>query len=215
MNRLPDVEREYRGELIRKGIHLSSLLIPVGYSFLDRGTMLWILTPVTAVFLLTDLARLYVPSFRAWYHRLFGWLMRHHEKGSGSRHLNGASYVLLSACLCVLVFPRVIAITAFTILIVSDTVAALIGRKFGRHRFLAKTREGATGFLLSALLVVILVPKAGAGGTEYFIGGIGAVTGTVVESLPVNVDDNLSIPLTIGGIMWILYALLLPGSLIL
>ena len=106
MSPLPDVERDYRGELFRKGIHLSSLTIPVGYAFLDRPTVLAVLIPVTALFLLTDLARLASPGFRTWYHGLFGWLMRGHEKGEGTRSLNGASYVLISATLCIFLFPR-------------------------------------------------------------------------------------------------------------
>ena len=116
-------------------------------------------------------------------------------------------------CIGIFLFPRIIAITAFSILIISDTVAALVGRRLGRHPFLAKTREGAAGFLVSALLVVLLAPKAGPGVAEYLIGAAGAVTGTVVESLPVRIDDNLSIPLSIGAVMWVLYALFVPEVL--
>ncbi len=210
MKKLPDVESSYQGELFRKGIHLSSLTIPVGYALLDKGTMLAILFPVTVFLVVTDIARIYSPSFRAFYHRLFGWLMREHERSPGSKSLNGASYVLLSACICILVFPQVIAITAFSILIVSDTVAALIGRRFGTKRFLAKSREGATAFFVSAIIVVLFTPKAFWSPAEYLIGAAGAGIGTVVESLPVDIDDNLSIPLTIGAVMWILYALFLP-----
>jgi dolichol kinase len=211
MKKLPDVESSYQGELYRKGIHLSSLSIPVGYALLDRETLLWILLPLTALFLVADVTRFYSPWFRGLYHRFFGWPMREHERGPGTRNLNGASYVLLSACICILLFPTVIAITAFSILIVSDTVAALIGRKFGKKPFLGKSREGATAFFLSAVLVVLLTPKVHWSPAEYLIGTAGAGIGTVVESLPLHIDDNLSIPLSIGAAMWILYSLFLPA----
>ena len=214
MKKLPDVESSYQGELYRKGIHLSSLSIPVGYALLDKGTMLAILFPVTALLVVTDFARIYSPSFRRFYHGLFGWLMREHERGPGSRSLNGASYVLLSACICILLFPQVIAITAFSILIVSDTVAALIGRRFGKKRFLGKSREGATAFLVSAILVVLLAPKVSYSPAEYLIGTAGAGIGTIVESLPIAIDDNLSIPVCIGVVMWLLYVLFLPTTIL-
>jgi dolichol kinase len=210
MKRLPDVESSYQGELFRKGIHLSSLSIPVAYTLLDKGTVLAILFPLTAVFLLTDIARIFSPPFRKFYHRIFGWLMREHERGPGSKSLNGASYVLLSACICILLFPKVIAITAFSILIVSDTVAALVGRRFGRKPFLAKSREGSAAFFLSAVVVVLVTPKEFWSPAEYLIGTAGAGIGAIVESLPVAIDDNLSIPLAIGGAMWLLYASFLP-----
>ncbi len=213
MNGLPDVESSYQGELFRKGIHLSSLSIPVGYAFLDKSTVLTILVPLTALVLLTDVLRVLVPSFREFYHRLFGWLMREHERGPGTRSLNGASYVLLSACLCIFFFPKVIAITAFSILIISDTVAALIGRRFGKHPFLGKSREGATAFLVSAIMVVLLTPKVSYSPAEYLVGMVGAGIGTIVESLPIAIDDNLSIPVCIGGVMWLLYSLFLPVTI--
>lgn len=212
MSNLPDVERDYRGELFRKAIHLCSLSIPVGYALLDRPTVLLILIPVTLFFLITDLARLFAPSFRNFYHSTFGWLMRAHERGPGTRNLNGASYVLVAACICILVFPEIIAITAFSILIVSDTAAALVGRRFGKGKFLAKTVEGSLGFFLSALAVVLLSPKAGLGWEEYVIGATGAAAGTVVEALPIALDDNLTIPLSVGVVMFVLYLVLFPST---
>ena len=46
---------------------------------------------------------------------------------------------------------------------------------------------------------------------EYVIGAVAAVVGAVVESGAVGVDDNVSIPFSVGGTLWALYALVLPG----
>jgi dolichol kinase len=35
--------------------------------------------------------------------------------------------------------------------------------------------------------------------------------GTLIESLSVEVDDNLSVPLTVGLALWIMYHYFLPG----
>jgi len=206
-----NVEDSYGTEVIRKLIHLFSLLIPVVYYFITKATALTILVPLTLAFGLSDVARLYVPAFGRFYNMLFGFLLRRHEQNERGRRLNGATYVLLAATLLVLWFPKVIAITAIAILIVSDTSAALIGRRFGRHRFLSKSLEGASAFLLSGLLVVAFAPKVEYIAAEYLIGAAGAFLGALVESSAIGLDDNLSIPLTVGGLMWLLYAVFLPA----
>lgn len=211
MKAFPSVEHSYGGEILRKGIHITSLLIPIIYYFIPKSTALSIITPLTLLFLITDIARiLHEPSGRL-YERYFGFLLRAHERNTHGRRLNGATYVLLSATLCMWIFPKVIFITAFAILIVSDTSAALVGRKFGRHTFLSKTREGALAFLVSALLVVAFAPKIEHIPMEYMIGAIAALVGAIVESASIGVDDNLSIPISVGGTMWALYALLLES----
>ncbi|HUI09269.1 MAG TPA: dolichol kinase [Bacteroidota bacterium] len=206
-----NVEDSYGTEVIRKLIHLLSLLIPVVYYFVTKATALAILIPLTLAFGLSDIARLFVPAFGIFYNGLFGFLLRSHEQNGRGRRLNGATYVLLAATLAVLLFPKVIALTAIAILIVSDTSAALIGRRFGRHRFMSKSLEGASAFLVSGLVVVALAPKVDYSATEYLIGAAGALLGAVVEASAIGLDDNLSIPLTVGGVMWLLYVVLLPA----
>jgi dolichol kinase len=211
MTGFPSVEHSYGGEILRKGIHLSSLLIPIIYYYIPKSTALSILIPLTLLFVLSDTARVLHKPLGRLYERYFGFLLRKHERNSSGRRLNGATYVLLSAALCMWIFPKVIFITAFAILIVSDTSAALIGRKFGRHLFLSKTLEGSLAFLVSALLVVVFSPKIEYLPLEYMIGAIAALVGAIVESASVGVDDNLSIPISVGGTMWILYLLLLES----
>ena len=211
MSSLPSVEHSYAAELVRKTIHLSSLSIPIVYFFIAKSAALAILIPLTLAFLAADLTRFFHAPTKKVFGEYFGWLLRMHERDTNARRLNGATYVLLSATICILVFPKIIAITAFTILIISDTSAALIGRKYGRHKFLKKSLEGTVAFFLSALIVVAVTPKIQYLATEYVIGAIAALCGSLIEALPIAVDDNLSIPVGLGVIMWLLYALLLPG----
>jgi dolichol kinase len=213
MNGLQSVETSYGTELIRKGIHMSSLAIPVVYYFITRETALGILVPLFLLFGISDLARVFIPAFGSFYERWFGFLLRRHELAEGHKRLNGATYVLLSAALCVWLFPKMIVITAFAILIVSDTAAALIGRKFGKHPLVqSKSIEGSTAFFISALMVVAIAPKVQYLPLEYVIGAVAALVGTAVEAVSGElVDDNLSIPLSISLVMWGLYTLLLPA----
>ena len=201
---------DYRSEIVRKGIHLFSLSIPTIYFFISQQLALCLLLPITAAFIGVDVARYYIPAVSRWFYRWFGWLLRRHETDTSRKQLTGASNVLISACLCVLLFPKVIAINAFTILIISDTTSALVGRRFGRHRFFAKSLEGSLAFFISAVMVILIAPKVSRLPAEYVIGIIAAAIGAVVEALPIRIDDNLSIPLAVGFSLWWLYMLLLP-----
>jgi dolichol kinase len=201
----------YGAEVVRKGIHLFSLSIPVVYYFLSKTAALTILVPMTVLVVANDLARLYLPPVGRFYEQIFSSILRSHERNDHGRRLTGASYVLISAALCVWLFPKVIFLTAFAILIVSDSAAALVGRRMGRRPFLAKSLEGTTAFFVSALIVVGLAPKLVYSPAEYAIGAAAALLGAIVEAAPQAVDDNLAIPLAIGTALWLLYALFLPG----
>lgn len=202
----------YRVELARKAIHFCSLLIPVLYFFLNKENALLLLVPVTVIFIGVDVARYYSQPLQQWFLQMFGWMLRKHEADEKRKRLNGASYVLISATICVIVFPKIITLSCFTVLIISDLTAALIGKRFGRHRFFSKSLEGSLAFLVSGIIVILLTPKVEYHLTEYLIGVIAVAIGMFIEALPTSVDDNLSIPLTVGATMWLLYFLFLPTS---
>lgn len=202
---------DYKSELIRKSIHLCSLSIPVIYYFISKSFALSLLIPTFLAFFVVDLARFYHEPTRQWFFRWFGWLLRKHEADHGVRRLTGATNILFSAIICVLLFPKIITVNAFAILIISDITSALVGRRYGKKRFLQKTLVGATGFFVSAVIVVLVAPKVEGLPLEYGIGVLAAAAGAVIESLSTKIDDNISVPLGIGLVMWALYALLLPA----
>ncbi len=207
----PSIEQEYRIEIVRKAIHLCSISIPVVYFFTPRTFALSILIPLTVVFTTVDIARYYNQTVEKWFYRWFGILLRRHESDPHKKTLNGATYVLIAASVCVAIFPKIIAVTSFIILIISDMTSALIGRRFGRHRFFNKSVEGSLAFFVSALLVIAFTPKIEYLAVEYWIGLIAAAVGAIVEALPIEIDDNLSIPVCVGFTLWGLYLLLAPG----
>lgn len=211
MNRTDNGTIHYKDELVRKLIHLCSLSIPIIYYFITKEAAIIILGILTFVALVIDLSRYFSSGFGKLFYKIFGFLLRKHEIDNRKKNLNGATYVLLSALISVIIFPKVIFITAFTILIISDSLAALIGRKYGKHKFLSKSLEGTLTFFVSASIVVFFTPKIDGIVTEYVIGIIAALIGTFAENLSFGfADDNLTIPLSIGLTMWLLYGLLLP-----
>lgn len=202
---------DYQSELLRKAIHLCSLSIPVIYYFITRELALSILIPLTVFSLLIDLGRHYFKSLNVLVEKFFGFMLRKHERDSKKKNLNGATYVLISAVLTLLLFPKVFAVTAFAVLIIGDIAAALIGRKFGRTKFLFKSLEGTLAFFVFSCFVILLTPKITGNMTEFLIGFAAAAVGAIAENISGSwADDNLTIPLSIGITMWILYSVFLP-----
>jgi dolichol kinase len=197
-------------EIARKAIHLSSLSIVVIYCHISRDFALMLLLPLFLGFFLVDILKNFFPPVTAWYHRNFGAMLREHELIGGKPHLNGATCITMSALLLVLFFPKVIAITAFSMVAISDTVAAIVGKIYGRHRFGDKSLEGSAAFFISALIVAAIVPNL-----DIRAGIVMAITATVIEAFVIRigwfkVDDNLTIPLLSAATGLITYQIFLP-----
>lgn len=205
---VPGRQISFTSELIRKGIHLGSLSIPIGYYFIHRSTALDVLVPLTIFSIVIDVGRFSIPAIQRVVQHYFARILRPHERRPGL--LSGATYVFISALFCVIVFPKLITVTAFSILIVSDGSSALFGRAFGKHRFLDKSLEGTLAFILSAWIVILITPKVGPVPVEYFIAAFAAIVGGIAEaaSVTLHLDDNFSVPVSVGFTMWGLYFLL-------
>jgi len=202
----------YRDEVVRKLIHLCSLSIPIIYYFISKNTAVYILAGFTLFAILIDMSRYLSPRIGKYFYLTFGFLLRKHELDNNKRNLNGATYVFISALLSVVIFPKVLFLTAFPILIISDSTAALIGRKWGKHKLLSKSLEGTLAFFISASIVVMFTPKLNGSITEYMIGILAAAIGAIVENISHGyADDNLSIPISVGFSMWLLYLWFFPG----
>ncbi len=196
-----DNQISFLHEIFRKATHMGALIIPGSYYFLhlSRGHMLAIMIPAALAMLIIDISRL--RQWRFWTSfasKIGGSIIRHHEMEGD---FTGASYILISTCLTVALFDKPIAIAALVFIIVGDTFAAIIGRKFGRHRFYkSKTIEGSLGCLFGALASVMFLPDI-----ALPVAVLGAVVATVVEAYSFGVDDNISVPL-VSGLAMTLFA---------
>ena len=186
-------------EMWRKATHTGALVIPAGYSLLalEKSTMLLIMAPIAAVVTLLDIARL-----RGWTlwtgcaKNIMGPLLRNHEL---TGDFSGAMYILWSTVATVALYRRDVAVAALAFIVVGDTLAALIGRKFGRHRFGRKSLEGSVACLVGTLAVALVVP-----GLSLSVAMLGAFVATVAEAFSGPIDDNVSVPLLSGLAMFLL-----------
>ncbi|NEX12955.1 MAG: phosphatidate cytidylyltransferase [Prosthecochloris sp.] len=211
---IPENEHKpFRFEIARKIIHLSSLSIAIIYCHTSREVALMLLIPLFAGFFIVDILKNIVPPIASWYHNTFDAMLREHELETQHIHFNGATFITLSALLLVLLFPKILAITAFSLVAVSDTLAALVGKKFGTHRIGEKSIEGSAAFLISALVIIAIIPKL-----DPVAGIVMAVTATLIEALSLRIgkfkiDDNLTIPLTSALAGYLFYLILQPGDI--
>jgi dolichol kinase len=181
-------------EIKRKTVHLATLIVPVGYALTSEETVILFLVPFFLALLTVDLLRHFHPGMASLFRKyFFGKVLREEEKSA----FMGATYFIFSTLLSILLFPKSIAIASILILILSDTAAALIGKGMGRVKIFGKTLEGSMAFLITSLLIVWIYPHLGR-----FSGSLAALGATWVEILPLKVNDNLSIPLVAGAIMF-------------
>ena len=183
-------------EIKRKIVHLATLVIPVGYALTSEETVLVFLIPFFLCFLLVDLLRHFLPDLASLFRKYFFGKVLREEEGET---FMGSTYFLFSTILTILLFPKPIAISSLLILILADTAAALVGKGIGRVQILGKTLEGSGAFFFTALLIVWVYPTL-----NRFSGSVAALGATLIEILPIGLNDNLTIPLTAGTIMFFL-----------
>jgi dolichol kinase len=198
----PSTALSYRGELLRKGLHLLALSIPIGMLYVTRPTALAVLWPLALTALGADLLRAYWPAFHSVIRKLFGYMMRPEELGPDRTVvINGATWVLLSSALLATLFPLPIAATAFAVFMVGDAAAAVVGRRFGRYRWPCSRRtvEGSLAFFGAALLTAIFFP------VPFIHGLMAALLATILEVLPLPLNDNLRVPPAVALLLWLLH----------
>lgn len=184
------VDISFKGEILRKTTHIGALIIPVIYYFTNAGIIIPLLSAMLLITLSVDMVRLFGGSkSKSIIQKLFGIMIRPHEK----KNFTGATYILASSIISILIFDKLIAILAIAYIIVGDTAGAIVGRLWGKIKFRGKTLEGSASFFLSCCLVALIVPEI-----NLWIKISGALVAAIVEALTIYVDDNLTVPLISG-----------------
>ncbi len=197
----------FRLELERKAIHLSSLWMACAIWWLPQLWALSIFMVVLAGMLSFEVLRWH-PKTQRFVPKILTRTLRGHEQGTGAFRLTGASYTLLAAIAAALLFPKLIAVTAFTIMIIGDAFAALIGKPFGRTPFLGKSLEGSAAFIVSSMIALCIFYLAVPLPDGYLLAAfIATSAGMLAEALAsrLKLDDNLAITLGAGSAMMCFY----------
>ena len=183
-----------KNELFRKSIHICNSLFAYALFFFDQREFAIIIGFCTIVILLFEIARIRSQKLNRLFMRILGQIIRDFE---GRGRLTGATYVMVSSFFILILFDRYVCIASILIMSYSDTAAAIIGKKYGKTKIFNKTLEGSLAFFLSSLIIVLAIyPEI-----NLALGLIAISLATLVESLPIKIDDNLTVPLTLAIIL--------------
>ena len=200
------MEITYREEIKRKLVHLSSLWMVAVTLLLAPwpwfGVLLFFLLLVLTLISEHDYANggRYLGRL---YGRLFGKMLRNEVK-PGQWIVSGGAPVLAAALLVNVLFPPWIAAAALAVMLTGDAAAALIGRKFGRHKIVnGKSLEGSLSFLIAgyiAAVVVLLITRRPA--CDYLTGIAAVLLADFAELFQkqLKIDDNFTIPVAAGAV---------------
>lgn len=207
MYKLPKwkLAKNLKKELYRKSIHLSSLWIPLFIYFVHPGVSIVFFSLLFVGNVLIEYGNYKkYPWARRTFGSLFFRMLRNKETTHGKFQVSGSLYVLLAAIACTLLFPQPVAVISLSVMLISDTSAALFGKAYGtRKLYKNKSLEGTCCFFLSALIVNMLCEPI------YhftYAGVIACAAASFAEMFEdkLEVDDNLSIPLVVGTVLVIL-----------
>lgn len=129
-------------------------------------------------------------------------LARDNEKSSkiyfGAAYFFGSLILVLFATQSLPIFRG-----AAVVLVVGDALSAVVGKGFGKNELPYnpyKSIEGTiTGFIGASIAAAFVLPIP--------LAIFAALIGAFVESIPWDLNDNLTIPLAVGFFLWILTAL--------
>lgn len=199
-----NVSKSFKNELYRKSIHLSSLWIPAVIYLAHPGVSILLF----ALLFVADAVIEYgnykkYPWARKTFGNMFFKTLRNKERVRTVFQVSGSMYVLAAAIICTLLFSKAIAAIALSVMLVSDTAAALFGKAYGtRKLYKSKSLEGTIAFFLSALLINMLFQPLF---TFTYLSVIACVLATLAEMYEdkIEIDDNFSIPLVMGTVLTI------------
>jgi diacylglycerol kinase (CTP) len=198
--------------LARKVWHAGMGLVIVGIylaSGMSRTTAVQILGSALGVSLLMEMARLRSASLNDKLVRFWGPIMRSCEVD----RFSGIPFYLASTVLAIAIFPKPIAALSILYLAIGDPLASLAGILWGKRSLRlpnGKSLIGTwAGMLACAMVSWLFLSSQGLPEHQIWVLTlIGGLTGGGAELLPLEVDDNFSIPVVSGFVLWFTYILL-------
>jgi diacylglycerol kinase (CTP) len=193
--------------LLRKVWHMGmGLAIAFIYLYSNISTTLAVILLACAfgLDLLIETARLRIPSVNEKVLRFWGPFMRTSEMN----RFSGIPHYLAACLLAVAIFPRPIAFLSILYLACGDPVASLVGILYGRKSIPiapGKSLIGTlAGIVVCGLVSFVFLKTLGLPDSVVMIMSlVGGVAGGTAELMPFELDDNFTIPVISGFMLWL------------
>ncbi len=195
------LSKSLKTELYRKAVHLSSLWMPLAVLVLNRNTNIILFACLLGINLIVErVAYLKSPFVGALFRRMFIKTLRHKEVCQKDFVPSGSVYIFAAALVVSVCYASEAAAAAMSIMLISDSCAAVFGKFCGVHRFEnGKSAEGTLAFFISAFLV-----------TAFFFPALSLALLSLTSALAaaveffereLQIDDNFTIPVITGFIL--------------
>lgn len=178
------------------------------FSGMSVGTAVMILGSVLGLDLLVETARLRIPSFNDQVLRFWGPFMRSCEVSK----MSGVPYYILASMLALAIFPKPVGVLSVLFLAIGDPIASLIGILYGKNspkvaqgKSLVGTFAGVVSCMLVTLVFLKAWPVPVSDSAWIALSVIGGLAGGTAELAPFDMDDNFTIPMISGFVMWLAF----------
>ena len=180
-----------------------SLVYAIG---LPKSACIGLLVVALGFFLTAEYARLRFPRLNAFAIKVWGPIMRSSEVNK----VSGTPFYIGSVLLSVLVFPKPIAVLSILFLAIGDPISSIfgilwgdLGVRFSNGKSLIGTVAGMG--ICCIITFVYLVLNQVSPLSSACIALAGGLAGGGAEMLPLEIDDNFSIPLVSGLTLWVAF----------
>jgi diacylglycerol kinase (CTP) len=182
-----------------------ALFYGVGF---PKAVCVSILIIALAFFLTAEYARLRFPKLNAYAIKAMGPVMRKHEIDK----MSGTPFYIGSVLLAIVIFPKSIAILSILFLAIGDPMSSIFGLTWGHksYRFAnGKSLIGtAAGMGVCSLITFLYLMFTGVTLFPSLCIALAAgLAGGGAEMIPLEIDDNFSIPLVSGLALWISFVI--------
>lgn len=182
--------------ILRKLWHVFGLIFPLAnyLGWIDKKWVLIIVVAGALIAAVVDIVRFNHATAAQLFLRIFGPLLRPHEKET----VNTSFPYFTGTFLVILLLPKATSLIALAYLAFGDTAAELVGKTFGRVRvLLTKTLEGTAACFVVCFLL-------GLPWLNWRLALAGAAAAALAELLSPSQSDNLTIPVVGGGAIYFL-----------
>ena len=194
--------------LTRKVFHaVMGVLIAVVYmGGFDQFSAVVILGSFLGFDLFMETLRLRSPVWNGRMVRFWKHILRAHE----AHQLSAVPHYLASVILAIMIFPRPVATLSILFLALGDPIASLFGILYGSYgpRFASgKSLIGTlAGVITCTLLSLVFLSSLSLSmPTLWVVSLVGGAIGGTAELLPFDMDDNFTIPVVSGFVLWLAF----------
>ena len=184
-------------DAIREVIHGSGFFIPILALWFGIFSVELFILLVTLFYSISEFARINGTNLP-----FFSTITRCAASQSELRQFTMAPiYFAVGIAITLLLFPAPLSSAAIAIFTIGDSSASIIGGTISKNPLPfngSKTLEGSTAFFIFAFLAASIFVSP-------WIALVGALVGTIIEYLPLPINDNLLIPIITGLFLTLIF----------